>query len=484
MDSVRKNRILDALNNSSAFRILYISSLMLCSVVFIEIAANVARSVLFAWGVYLAVYGIVKHRSYKHIMYFKLLAVFLAFGLITTFIYLDSHFLENGLMVLHVFMCFFVFYGMHTEPNRDRIRNEIGIIAKVFVYSTTILSILGLVLALFIGKSIVLSGYPVPIIDDLFSFDAKFFGYKLIIYENRFTGLYTNPNLLGFTSITALVFCHMSVKKQSLLKNSRINISRKWLIACTASNLLSLFLCDSNSSFIFLVGYIIVFIAYRLFKTNLHGIKETAKRGVVLVVASIVVLAGTYGLRFTVQKASSFITSFTRIEFADETSYEEITYEHTNANIDSGRLLLWKQSLSFIKAFPLFGIGKGNVVDFGKRLIKGGLKYSDFHNGYITIVVCSGILGFIPFILFALLIGLKMCKRLFDRTQDSSHDIFPCIAAYVATYCVFAVVEKTVLFDITFMVVIFWLMLGYGTLYIRSDNSKEETVNEASIKKS
>ena len=141
MDSVRKNRILDALNNSSAFRILYISSLMLCSVVFIEIAANVARSVLFAWGVYLAVYGIVKHRSYKHIMYFKLLAVFLAFGLITTFIYLDSHFLENGLMVLHVFMCFFVFYGMHTEPNRDRIRNEIGIIAEVFVYSTTILSI-------------------------------------------------------------------------------------------------------------------------------------------------------------------------------------------------------------------------------------------------------------------------------------------------------------------------------------------------------
>lgn len=478
----RKNKVTDILNDDSLFRILYIISLMLCSVVFIEIAANIARSILFVWGTYLT-FRKFATKEYKKVFYKDWLIAFLMLGFLTAVIHFKGHFFENIVMLLHSLMCFFVFYGMYTESDKSKIKNELNTIGSFVIFSTTVFSILGLLLAAFIGKSIVMASYPVPIVDDLFSFDAKFFGYKLIIYENRFTGVYTNPNLLGFSSITALFFCHMALKKKSFGTPNSFSVSKKLIIICIAVNLLSVFICDSNSSFLFIVGYITLLLIYNIFTSD-HKIivtKSLLKKIIAFVLALAVVIAALFALKLATQKITSCVISLTRIE-ADDAPNEKITFEHENANIDSGRFKLWEQSLSYIKAFPLLGIGKGNIIDFGKELFEGGMKYSDFHNGYITIMVSSGILGFLIFIIFAFLIGKKVLTKLFDKNSDFSDDVFPCIVAFTSTYCVYSLVEKTMLFDITFMVVFFWYVLGYGITYLADD--AKQTLPETSHRKS
>lgn len=472
MDAVtsHKSKITRALNNESLFRIFYIISLMLCSVVFVEIIANITRSILFVWGIYLIFRKFIT-KDYQKILYKNWLIAFLILGLLTTVIHLSGRFFENIVMLLHTLMCFFIFYGMYIENDKNKIKNEVNIIGKFFIYSTTTFSILGLILALLIGKSIIMSSYPVPIVNDLFSFDAKFFGYKLIIYENRFTGIYTNPNLLGFTSVVALFFCHMALKKKSFGTSNTFSVDKKILIVCIITNLLSIFICDSNSSLLFIVGYVSVLIVYHAFSGKYKSkIESVFKKIIVMILVLAIIIAALFALRFITQRITSGIMSFTRIASGDSTE-ETVTFEHENANIDSGRLKLWKQSLSFIKSFPILGIGKGNIVDFGKELLGGKMKYSDFHNGYITIIVSSGFLGFLVFMIFAILIGKRLLVKLFSKSSDFSDDIFPCIVAFISSYCVFSLVEKTMLLDITFMVVSFWYILGYSMTYLTNDLS-------------
>ena len=52
-------------------------------------------------------------------------------------------------MLLHIVMCFFLFYGMHTEPEFDY-RIELYHIAKFIIYETTIMTII-MITCLMIG---------------------------------------------------------------------------------------------------------------------------------------------------------------------------------------------------------------------------------------------------------------------------------------------------------------------------------------------
>lgn len=95
-------------------------------------------------------------------------------------------------MLLHVVMCFFLFYGMHTEPEFDY-RIELYHIAKFILYATTVMNIIGITCL-------------------MFGFKFEWYWIKFTVYENRFTGCYVNPNLLGFISVVSIFCCHILSK--------------------------------------------------------------------------------------------------------------------------------------------------------------------------------------------------------------------------------------------------------------------------------
>ncbi|HRN38943.1 MAG TPA: hypothetical protein PLJ36_00835, partial [Ruminococcus bromii] len=45
-------------------------------------------------------------------------------------------------------------------------------------------------------------------------------------------------------------------------------------------------------------------------------------------------------------------------------------------------------------------------------------------------------------------------------------DVYPCLFAFLFAYLIFACFEKALLYDISFMVVWFWLIMGYMSCYI------------------
>ena len=74
----------------------------------------------------------------------------------------------------------------------------------------------------------------------MFGFKFEWYWIKFTVYENRFTGCYVNPNLLGFISVVSIFCCHILSKghfmRRIAEKIPEPGISKIWIVACLATN--------------------------------------------------------------------------------------------------------------------------------------------------------------------------------------------------------------------------------------------------------
>ena len=313
--------------------------------------------------------------------------------------------------------------------------------------------------------------------------------FKFIIYENRFTGIYANPNPLGFMSVVGIMCVHMLTKSYFVEMSGEPRISRIWLASALAINGISLFLCDSNGAIILLIFYCIFFTLYKMFGAE-H--EFTKKQIVSKLISCVLVGAFIMGSTFLVRELCQ--AGFTQIlETAEVASQieetapaekedvfyatERVTFDHVNKNIDSGRFRLWRQAASLFSDFPLFGIGKGNIYDYGADKFDTGIEFADtygdflssfladFHNGYAMILVCSGIIGFALFSIFGLRFAKHITIHVF-KDKNLKESILPCMYAFLCAYLVYAFFEESLLYGISFRIQFFWLVMGYVSCFL------------------
>ena len=187
-----KQKLRGFFSDSSLFRRIYIIDLFFTNIAFLQIPAYVLLVFLFIWGVCLSVYNQRHNNTFFKLRFGIWIGAFLAVTVFTMLINFSQTFLYSLLMLLHVVMCFFLFYGMHTEPEFDY-RIELYHIAKFILYATTIMNIIGITCL-------------------MFGFKFEWYWIKFTVYENRFTGCYVNPNLLGFISVVSFFCCHILSK--------------------------------------------------------------------------------------------------------------------------------------------------------------------------------------------------------------------------------------------------------------------------------
>ena len=109
----------EMLKNSSLFRKIYIIDLFFCNIAFLQIPAYVLLFFLFIWGLRLVVYNQRRNNTFFKLRFGLWIGAFLICSLLSILINFSITVLYSVLMFLHVMICFFVFYGMHTEPDFD-----------------------------------------------------------------------------------------------------------------------------------------------------------------------------------------------------------------------------------------------------------------------------------------------------------------------------------------------------------------------------
>lgn len=466
----------EKLKDTSLFRKIYIADLFFCNIAFIQIPAYVLLVFLFLWGAGLAIYNQKVNKTFFKLRFGLWVGAFLAVSFLSILLNFSVTIFYSLIMFMHVVICFFVFYGMHTEPDFD-FRTELYSVARFIVYITTVANIIGIICL-------------------MFNFTFEWYWIKFTIYENRFTGIYVNPNLLGFSSIVSVVCCHMLYKEKLMKSVSQPRVSKIWIFSCIATNIFSLILCDSNASLVLALGYAIVYVVYIFFadKTGLSASKIILKIVALAVVGSFLICSALMfrticqtGFSVVMSKTNSVISLITggddiASEIAQDKPAKEkndVTFEHENENLDSGRFKLWKESINLFKISPIIGISNGNIVLFSEEYSNGVLNYSyhksDLHNGFLTILVSTGIIGFIIFGIFGFRFAKHSAQHLFLQKKTFRNDVYPCLFAFLFAYLAYAMFEKALLYDISFMVMWFWLMMGYMSCYIAKFEPMLET---------
>ncbi len=450
-------RFKELLKNPSKFRISYLVVLFFCNIAFIQIPAYVCLVFLFFWGVYLVYRKIVKDKCFDRLRFGLWIVAFIAVNLLTMLINISMSFFYNIVILLHISICFFIFYGIHTEKGLNS-KAELYKVCKFIIYATSIFGALGFILMMSNVK-------------------FEWMWIKFIIFENRYTGVYINPNILGFISVVSIVCCHLSMKPDFLIKAKRTRISRIWIAICLSVDLFSLLLCDSNASFTLFVCYVIFTLIFIYFSSSARMKKrQFFIKSVAVLVAAVYVVFTAFMVRTICQRGFSHLVKTNTLDkvavktINEITSGEAITFNHVNKNIDSGRLKLIKESFKLFQLSPVFGISNGNIIEYSQKYLNGTLSLSyhnsDIHNGYLTIIVSTGVVGFLIFAVWGLKFGKHIVFNLFKRQNAGSQDILPCLFAFCCGYLVYSLFEKALLYDISFMVMWFWYMLGMTSVYL------------------
>lgn len=448
------------LSETSRFRILYIVTLFFCYVSFLQVPAYVCLFFLYFWGVKIAYRSVVKRQCLSRLRFGFWILLFLGLNIVTMIAHFNMSSLlfftvstgANTAMFLHMCVCFFVFYGMHTEREVNT-KAELYTVCKFIIYATSILGVIGFVL-LFCG----------------FTYESGEYIHLITYEEERFTGVYFNPNMLGFISIVSVVCCHMVSRQDFLIQAGKRPISKIWISICLLVGMFSILLCDSNASMILFICYVITVLVFNFFSMTANITKkQLILKLIALIFACIFVVFASFWVRSICQEAFSTLLS---------SSEEYIEFGREEFD-DSGRFALIEESIGLFQLSPVIGISSGNIIPYSQQYVSGHMRvdyhHHDLHNGYLTLLVSTGIIGFCIFAIFGIRFAKHIAKNLFKRQNALSRDILPCLFAFCCAYLVYTIFERALLYDVSFMVMWFWYMVGCTSVYLNKYEPLKES---------
>ena len=430
----------------------------------IERVSNITMGIIMLWSMYLFIYKLIIKKGIQRIRYRKIIYLFLGAAAFTVMLHRERNLADNLIVVYFMAVYFFQIYGLYSEKSNIRCQREIKRILLFIVSMTTVMMLIG-----FIGLVMFPKGF-------------EWKGLYFILHESRFIGILFNANVAGFYSAMAIIACHILWRITRAQK--QLSVKRKiFYLSCIAVNALSLFLTDSNAALLFLVTYcsfVMFYIMFRDFgKKRMHGfilrIAATALSFVVIITSLIffrVITQSQVSLAITSgHSPSEFSTGVVKedgmVGLTDD-EYKGNVFGHENKNIDSGRFRVWTQAVEMFELFPVMGIGKANIVDYANSYI-GGLRYSDFHNGLLTILISYGLIGLNLFIVFSIVTAKDILKTIFQYKKKCRDDgsVPVLLTAFCIAYAVYSMFELALLADISYRVYIFWLLLGFAVSYVR-----------------
>ncbi len=467
-------------SDTSLFRKLFLISLSFEMIAFLDIPAMIFKCFVLIWGLFILINNFFIGKKAFAVKYKYILWAFLSLMTVTSFVHISFWFVPNIVLVLYTAMCFFMFYGMYTETSFEDAEKEMIFILRFFIFFGTICGVISLLTL-------------------LWRQEINIWFYNIGIFKSRLIGIYTNSNILAFSMVESVFACDIMSTDyiKNKFKDKRLN---NWfLFACAVLNCVCVFLSDSNASFLFLIIYATMRVFCNIFFRNQDSRNFKFLKGSLIVISFCMILMSvSFSLRNSCQRF--IVDTVNDISVKQENEYAEASGSVTVPEIDentknsvlitpekqkakepelsdfnigrkhyevsSGRIILWKQGIEMFWHNPWIGIGRWNLNTYAKKYLKTGLIHPDLHNGYLTILVCYGVVGFVIFGVFSVLVAFDVCKNMFLCVLKNYFDVVVRIFSALVAYCGYCLFEKAILFDMTFMVGFFWIMLGYEISYI------------------
>lgn len=473
---------------------LFIAAMFLSAVPFIHVAFSQYIKVLLALGFALLLADVVCGRGIYQAKYLIFLIAFIMAYLVTIILNRQDFLTENMKAWLYMIVIFLLFYGYNRKLRRETLRREIRIVSLVYHVCA------------FLVSAVCLYTY-------VFSVNLKYTVDQAIMhigmFDNRLWGLY-NPNTGATIAVVSIVltlaallerrkghraarvFYGVNLGLQSIvliLTGSRaalvvayisaaallaVYISRKFgrRAALPAKSRRTRKVTGGILSFLILI---VVF----------EGVNQGAKYGLSYVPSALsdagvgdsaVIKASGRALTEAIERAAAVEkqkgTTGRRIDLA-----RKETEEDRAGGLLTGRTDLWAAGFKAFTKQPIFGTARENLYDacvdyLPHQIWEGSLYTGGLHNILLTVLVSSGLVGFLILAAFVVLSLKRMLAHGFKKRAFLEDPQFLGLFLLILSFGIMEMLEARILYRVGLFYVVFWIFYGYAVHLTDTDETK------------
>ncbi len=274
------------------------------------------------------------------------------------------------------------------------------------------------------------------------------------IVDGRLFGLFSDPNFAAFTSLILILLLLFTIRKTSFFPLKIYS----WI--SIVINTCYIIMSNSRTIFIAAAGttlFTVVLITYRQHRTGEETSPgrffiQSVKRGLLALAAMIVVYSLIF---FPLRQIGQMMEP--------ERAVNDMIREDVDTdNITNNRSTIWKNYLSLYKEKPLFGFSVRSALPYVTD------KHSDSylaktqyvtHNGYLSLLVETGAVGFCVMGTFFLLIFLQSLKKL--RQKETAGESYLFFASLTVSILIFLMCFHDVFFTVNIETMLLFTAIGY-----------------------
>ncbi|WP_434309611.1 O-antigen ligase family protein [Hominifimenecus sp. rT4P-3] len=376
-----------------------------------------------------------------------LLAAFCGVYGITAFLNRGAGFSANLKSTIYMALTFYLFYGHDRKREFCQVKKEARCLGNLFVVGSFLVSLVCFYTFLFSVNRIYVSGENI--------------GY-LGMWDERLWGLY-NANTGG--AINAISLIASAALWKTAGKGKRV--LKIWYGLNSVLQFVCLALTYSRTSMyslILAVGFGILFFGTGKWekKAKDFRLRRWAIRAGAAILSALVMV----GAFPAVREGVSYLPRLISEETAESGYFStpEMVAEH-RGGVLTGRPILWKAGgRAFLEA-PVFGVGRENLYEKTVSYLSDpswspDLKAGGVHNGYLTVLISSGLVGSLFFLGFWLWNGKNVWGQLVI-SQEKTESLFLFGMIFLVMMLIMEFFEARVLYQVNLFMSLFWMGAGY-----------------------
>ncbi|MCH5252499.1 MAG: O-antigen ligase family protein [Lachnospiraceae bacterium] len=274
------------------------------------------------------------------------------------------------------------------------------------------------------------------------------------ITDGRLFGLFTDPNFAAFTSLL-LIFGLWHVLCRTALRLIR-------LYAYASIVIHSIYIVMSNSRTVYLsvVGSVLFFVLFRFYKEKQDTYTTASSMAGHLFIrglCTLLCLAAVYCIiLFSLQGVARLIVP------DRDTATEMMRDDIDGENISNNRFAIWSAYMELYTEKPVFGFSLRSALPYAtEKNPEGYLAQTQYvtHNSYISLLVETGITGFLVMAVFLLALFVRVIKR--SRSKEPVSDTYVLATVWILSILIFCLCFHDIFFTMNLETFLFWWGLGY-----------------------
>ena len=467
------------------------------------INSNILSAAIFLFGAILIFADLLTSRKCLKGRTQDLLILFLVICGVSSIINIKLGLFDNIKFIAAIAIEYFVFFCFVKEDSKEEITKKLNITTATLIVTWSVI-LLCSVMMYFFNIDITIMGRG--------SFGQANQGFST--EYSRLWGILQDPNYAGATSIIS-IFASL----RFIFINKKVGV-RILNVLNIALQMIYIILGGSRAALLLLFAAIVLYAIYKFIlsekkRTVAKVLKGVLLTGLTVVICAVAVFGTKAGLPYVKAMVFSKDSSVTRFVLSSYTKlYSASGYEFEvvspiigengkpypgdtsdedpsdtttpdkpiqdigrtdleKEDVSNGRFTRWQQTLEIFLKAPIFGTSPRNLTAFA-RINNPDTLMARFsiapHNGYLDVLVETGIVGFGVLASVIILALFTAIKNLF-RSSFSSNIAFSLLAVIVLAGIAFFVSDVFMLFSMNSM--LFWLFLGFAYNYGAEHKSGE-----------